>query len=247
MLKVNNLEIGIGKVNLVDGISFDIAENESLSIIGESGSGKSLTATCIMGLLPDALGKKGEINFYDKNLLKMTDKEISKLRLKEIAMIYQNPFNALVPVMTIKDQLNYIYKIQRLPYNHERIESLMAEVNLPMDYLMKYPYELSGGELQRMVILMSMVLLPKLLICDEPTTALDSETGLRIIALLDKLKQEHNMSLLFISHDLTLANKISDKVLIMQNGKIIESGLSDVVYNHPKEDYTKNLLEAAKF
>ncbi len=247
MLKVKDLKISSKNFPLVDGIDFEIAQNEVVSIIGESGSGKSLTATAIMGLLPDNLNKSGEILFNGKNLMALSEREISKIRLKDIAMIYQNPFNALVPVMTIEKQLEYIFKIQKSKVNWIRIEELMNEVDLPEDYLKKYPFELSGGELQRIVILMSMLLRPELLICDEPTTALDSETGLRIISLIQRLKTEYEISVLFISHDLTLAKIIADRVLIMKKGKIIEEGRASKVYEYPKEEYTRDLLNAARF
>ncbi len=232
---------------LVDGIDFAINNNEVISIIGESGSGKSLTATAIMGLLDKSLNKSGEIIFEGKNLLFLKDNQMAKIRLKKIAMIYQNPFNALVPVMTIEKQLEYIYKIQKKNVDWPRIKKLMEEVDLSLEYLKKYPYELSGGELQRVVIVTAMLLRPKLLICDEPTTALDSQTGLRIISLIQRLKNEYGISVLFISHDLTLARIIADRVLIMKKGKIIEEGPAKEVYNNPKEDYTKELLKASEF
>ena len=247
MLRVNNLKISSDKKILVNGIDFEIKKNQILSIIGQSGSGKSLTATAIMGLLPETLNKSGEIILNEKNIMQLKDKEIAKIRMKEMAMIYQNPFNCLVPVMTIEKQLKYIYKIQELSYDTNRIRTLMDEVSLPLEYLKKYSFELSGGELQRIVILMSMLFKPNLLICDEPTTALDSETGLRIINLIKNLKDEYGMSVLFISHDLQLAEIIADKVMIMQEGNIIEHGDAKDIYNRPKEDYTKALLEASKF
>lgn len=247
MLKVNNLKIASDKKSLVNGIDFEIEKNQILSIIGQSGSGKSLTATAIMGLLPNALNKSGEIILNGKNIMELKDKEIAKIRMKEMAMIYQNPFNCLVPVMTIEKQLKYIYKIQELPYDINRIRTLMDEVSLPLEYLKKYSFELSGGELQRIVILMSMLFKPSLLICDEPTTALDSETGLRIINLIKNLKDEYGISVLFISHDLQLAEIIADRVMIMQEGNIIEQGDAKDIYNNPKEDYTKALLEASRF
>lgn len=247
MLRVNNLKISSDKKILVNGIDFEIKKNQILSIIGQSGSGKSLTATAIMGLLPETLNKSGEIILNEKNIMQLKDKEIAKIRMKEMAMIYQNPFNCLVPVMTIEKQLKYIYKIQELPYDTNRIRTLMDEVSLPLEYVKKYSFELSGGELQRIVILMSMLFKPNLLICDEPTTALDSETGLRIINLIKSLKDEYGMSVLFISHDLQLAEIIADRVMIMQDGNIIERGDAKDIYNSPKEDYTKALLEASKF
>lgn len=247
MLKVNNLKISSDKKSLVNGIDFEIEKNQILSIIGQSGSGKSLTATAIMGLLPKTLNKSGEIILNEKNIMQLKDKEIAKIRMKEMAMIYQNPFNCLVPVMTIEKQLKYIYKIQELPYDINRIRTLMDEVSLPLEYLKKYSFELSGGELQRIVILMSMLFKPSLLICDEPTTALDSETGLRIINLIKNLKDEYGISVLFISHDLQLAEIIADRVMIMQEGNIIEQGDAKDIYNNPKEDYTKALLEASRF
>lgn len=247
MLRVNNLKISSDKKILVNGIDFEIKKNQILSIIGQSGSGKSLTATAIMGLLPETLNKSGEIILNEKNIMQLKDKEIAKIRMKEMAMIYQNPFNCLVPVMTIEKQLKYIYKIQELSYDTNRIRTLMDEVSLPLEYLKKYSFELSGGELQRIVILMSMLFKPNLLICDEPTTALDSETGLRIINLIKSLKDEYGMSVLFISHDLQLAEIIADRVMIMQDGNIIERGDAKDIYNSPKEDYTKALLEASKF
>lgn len=247
MLRVNNLKISSDKKILVNGIDFEIEKNQILSIIGQSGSGKSLTATAIMGLLPETLNKSGEIILNEKNIMQLKDKEIAKIRMKEMAMIYQNPFNCLVPVMTLEKQLKYIYKIQELPYDTNRIRTLMDEVSLPLEYLKKYSFELSGGELQRIVILMSMLFNPNLLICDEPTTALDSETGLKIINLIKNLKDEYGMSVLFISHDLQLAEIIADRVMIMQDGNIIERGDAKDIYNNPKQDYTKALLEASRF
>lgn len=247
MLRVNNLKISSDKKVLVNGIDFEIEKNQILSIIGQSGSGKSLTATAIMGLLPKTINKSGEIILNEKNIMELKDKEIAKIRMKEMSMIYQNPFNCLVPVMTIEKQLKYIYKIQELPYDTNRIRILMDEVSLPLEYLKKYSFELSGGELQRIVILMSMLFNPNLLICDEPTTALDSETGLKIINLIKNLKDEYGMSVLFISHDIKLAELIADRVMIMRSGNIIEQGNAKYIYNNPKNEYTKELLKASRF
>ena len=200
MLEVNNLRITVNSKVLVDNISFKLDENKTLGIIGQSGSGKTLTVLSIMGLLDRKVYKiSGNIKFLNKEILGLNEKEIALIRLSDIAMVYQNPFNTFSPVEKINKQLDRIYRIKKLKRDDIKIKKLLEKVSLNESYLKKYPHEMSGGELQRMVIVTALLLKPEIIIFDEPTTSLDINTGRSIIKLLKKLKKEEKFSIIFIS------------------------------------------------
>ena len=241
------MRITVNSKVLVDNISFKLDENKTLGIIGQSGSGKTLTVLSIMGLLDRKIYKiSGNIKFLNNEILGLNEKEIALIRLSEIAMVYQNPFNTFSPVEKINKQLDRIYKIKKLKRDDIKIKYLLEKVSLSESYLKKYPHEMSGGELQRMVIVTALLLKPEIIIFDEPTTSLDINTGRSIIKLLKKLKKEEKFSIIFISHDLNMIEDISDELIVMKNGKIVEKGKALEVINNPKDEYSRKLLKLFK-
>lgn len=247
MLEVNNLRITVNSKVLVDNISFKLDENKTLGIIGQSGSGKTLTVLSIMGLLDRKVYKiSGNIKFLNKEILGLNEKEIALIRLSDIAMVYQNPFNTFSPVEKINKQLDRIYRIKKLKRDDIKIKKLLEKVSLNESYLKKYPHEMSGGELQRMVIVTALLLKPEIIIFDEPTTSLDINIGRSIIKLLKKLKKEEKFSIIFISHDLDIIEDVSDELIVMKNGKIVEKGKVSEVINNPKDEYSRKLLKLFK-
>lgn len=247
MLEVNNLRITVNSKVLIDNISFKLDENKTLGIIGQSGSGKTLTVLSIMGLLDRKVYKiSGNIKFLNKEILGLNEKEIALIRLSDIAMVYQNPFNTFSPVEKINKQLYRIYRIKKLKRDDIKIKKLLEKVSLNESYLKKYPHEMSGGELQRMVIVTALLLKPEIIIFDEPTTSLDINTGRSIIKLLKKLKKEEKFSIIFISHDLDMIEDVSDELIVMKNGKIVEKGKALEVINNPKDEYSRKLLKLFK-
>ena len=247
MLEVNNLRITVNSKVLVDNISFKLDENKTLGIIGQSGSGKTLTVLSIMGLLDRKVYKiSGNIKFLNKEILGLNEKEIALIRLSDIAMVYQNPFNTFSPVEKINKQLDRIYRIKKLKRDDIKIKKLLEKVSLNESYLKKYPHEMSGGELQRMVIVTALLLKPEIIIFDEPTTSLDINTGRSIIKLLKKLKKEEKFSIIFISHDLDMIEDVSDELIVMKNGKIVEKGKALEVINNSKDEYSRKLLKLFK-
>ena len=234
--------------NLIDGVSFDIKKNEIVGLIGESGSGKSLTSLSILGLLEkNKFNISGEIIFNGNNLLDLDNNAMMEIRGSEISMIFQEPMSALNPTMKIGKQIFEVFKAHKnLSFKNttERIKKLIKKVRLDNveNLLDKYPHQISGGQKQRVMIVMALSCNPQLLIADEPTTALDVTIQKEIIEILKNLQKSEKLSILFISHDLRLVSNISDKILIMKNGKIIEEGSNKNIINYPKENYTKALL-----
>ena len=234
--------------NLIDGVSFDIKKNEIVGLIGESGSGKSLTSLSILGLLEkNKFNISGEIIFNGNNLLDLDNNAMMEIRGSEISMIFQEPMSALNPTMKIGKQIFEVFKAHKnLSFKNttERIKKLIKKVKLDNveNLLDKYPHQISGGQKQRVMIVMALSCNPQLLIADEPTTALDVTIQKEIIEILKNLQKSEKLSILFISHDLRLVSNISDKILIMKNGKIIEQGSNKKIINYPKENYTKALL-----
>ena len=232
---------------LVDNVSFKLNRNETLGIIGQSGSGKTLTVLSVMGLLDRNIYEvSGSIKFMGKEILELSEKETVLIRLSDIAIVYQNPFNTFSPVEKINKQLDRIYKIKKLKRDDIKIKYLLEKVSLNESYLKKYPHEMSGGELQRIVIVTALLLNPEVLICDEPTTSLDVNTGKSIIKLLKKLQKEEKFSIIFISHDLDMIEDISDGLIVMKSGKIVEKGKASEVINNPKDEYSRKLLKLFK-
>lgn len=247
MIEVTNLKIEASEKVLVNEISFKLSENESLGIIGSSGSGKTLTSLSLMGLLDTDIYKiTGSIKLFGEEIIGISEKEMAKKRLSEISFVYQNPFNTFSPVEKIKKQFDRIYKIKKLKKDNEKIRRLLEEVSLNESHLEKFPYELSGGELQRLVIVTALLLNPKVLICDESTTALDVEVGEKIIELLNIIRKKEKLSLIFVTHDLSIIGNITERLIIMNNGKIVESGKTEEILRSPKDEYTKKLLSYSR-
>ena len=252
ILDVLGLNISFGenkqKTTVVHDIDFSLYENEILAIVGESGSGKSVTSKAIMGLLQDKNTHiKGRINFEETSLLSLSSKEFAKLRGNDIAMIFQEPMSALNPSLTCGFQVAEILlhhkKVSASEVKKEVLQ-LFEKVKLPrpQDMYTSYPHQISGGQMQRVVIAMAIACKPKLLIADEPTTALDVTVQKEILQLLKDLQKQTGMSMLFISHDLALVCELADRVLVMYKGNIVEKGTVKEIFEAPKKPYTKALL-----
>ena len=233
-----------GRVQAIDGISFSLAQRELLGIVGESGSGKSTVAKLLTGLHTPTGGK---ILLDGKDITHAHGKE-RRMLYTRIQMVFQDAVGSFNPRRTIGAMIGETICRLCTPDKHDtkrRVAELLTEVGLPTSYATRYPHEMSGGECQRAAIARAMAVHPEILVCDEATSALDVSVQAKIIALLLHLQREHGMSLLFISHDLPLVSSIADRVLIMQNGRIIEQGETSHVLREPSEDYTRNLLRAA--
>mgnify|MGYP000831886280 CR=1 FL=1 len=240
-----------GRTVSVDHVNFHVDKGEVVCIVGESGCGKSVTSLSIMGLLGrGGTVTEGSVVFEDKNLLTMTEKELDKIRGDRLTMIFQDPLTSLDPVFTVGNQLmESIRKHMRLSKEEarKRAEQILGKVGMPdpCAVMKKYPHTLSGGMRQRVMIAMALCCNPGLLIADEPTTALDVTIQAQILELLEQLKEEMGLSILFISHDMRVVYQLCDRVMIMKDGTIVESGDVDTVYFSPQHEYTKELLEAA--
>ena len=250
LLEVKKLRISLAKKPklLVNNISFKIKKNEIIGLIGESGSGKSLTSLSILNLLNKKQFEiSGDILFENNDILKFSKNEILLTRGAKISMIFQEPMSALNPTMKIGEQLFEMYSShQNIPFQNitNRIKNLIQKVKLDgVDNLLeKYPHQISGGQKQRVMIVMALACSPKLLIADEPTTALDVTVQKEIVEILKSLQKTENLSILFISHDLKLVSKITDRLLIIKNRVIVERGYNKSIFKAPKSDYTKALL-----
>ena len=250
LLEVKKLRISLAKKPklLVNNISFKIKKNEIIGLIGESGSGKSLTSLSILNLLNKKQFEiSGDILFENNDILKFSKNEMLLTRGAKISMIFQEPMSALNPTMKIGEQLFEMYSShQNIPFQKitNRIKNLIQKVKLDgVDNLLeKYPHQISGGQKQRVMIVMALACSPKLLIADEPTTALDVTVQKEIVEILKSLQKTENLSILFISHDLKLVSKITDRLLIIKNGVIVERGYNKSIFKDPKSDYTKALL-----
>lgn len=231
---------------ILDNISLTIKKNKILGIVGESGSGKSMLAKTIMGLLPDFFIAHGNILY--KNYFQLSDeKSYRKIRGNIISIIFQNGYEAFNPIKKIQDQLNEIFiEVKEKEKNQENIESSLHAVDLTPAkfYLSRYPHQLSGGQLQRLMLAISMLQQPSLLIADEPTTALDPLTQFSIIKILKNFSQVGNCAMIFISHDLGLVEYMSDEILVLKNGKIIEHASTEEIIQRPSQPYTQSIVKA---
>lgn len=251
MLKVKDLNIKFfqdkTEISVVKKISFQLKKNQILGIVGESGSGKSLTSLSIMGLLPKNAVLEGEILFDGKNILELDQKELLKIRGNKIGMIFQEPMSSLNPTMTCGNQVAEVLQqhanLKKSEIKQE-VLSLFEKVKLPRPEAIftSYPHQISGGQKQRVMIAMAIACKPDLLIADEPTTALDVTVQKEIISLLKVLQEENEMSILFISHDLSLVSEIADQVLVLQKGEVVECGTAKSIFLSPQEEYTKALI-----
>jgi peptide/nickel transport system ATP-binding protein len=234
-----------GKIHALDDVNFSLEKGESLGIAGESACGKSTLGLSLIRMIPNGKIVSGKIIFDGKSFLDIPDSEFDKKhRWKDISMIFQGAMNSLDPVFTIKEQFIEILKEHDFKGNLEKIiiDSLLS-INLQENILQKYPHELSGGMKQRVIIAMALLLKPKFVIADEPTTALDVLTQAQIINLFKKLKRD-GMTLMFISHDLAVLSEVAEKIGVMYGGKMIEFGNSSEIFKNPKHPYTIGLLES---
>ncbi|RYL93980.1 ABC transporter ATP-binding protein [Sporolactobacillus sp. Y61] len=254
ILTVDHLNIGFkqsyGRTSVIDDISFVLEEGQTLCIVGESGCGKSLTSLAIMGLLPSG-GKiiNGHILYKGKDISRQGQKELSKIRGKEISMIFQEPMTALNPLHSIGHQIAEVLRIHTRISKHEAKEQTIHMLKLvgipsPEKRYGQYPHELSGGMRQRVMIAMALICHPGLLIADEPTTALDVTIQAQILELIQNLKDQFNMSLLLITHDLGVVSEVADKVIVMYAGQVVEYGNTKQLFNDPKHPYTKGLINS---
>jgi peptide/nickel transport system ATP-binding protein len=252
LLCVNNLGIDIvrGKnvFSAVKSISFELEEGEILGIVGESGCGKSLTALSIPGLLPRAAEtSSGSIVFGGRNLLTLPERELCRIRGNEISMVFQEPLLSLNPLLRIGRQIEeslLLHGKKDRKGNREQVLEIMARLGLPdpPGMIRAYPHQLSGGMCQRVMIALAMICGPRLLIADEPTTALDATIQAQILELIKKINKERGTAILFISHDLSIIRRICRRVIVMYAGKIVESGKAEDVFERPLHEYTKGLI-----
>jgi|TARA_B110000037_G_scaffold144246_1_gene163148 peptide/nickel transport system ATP-binding protein len=248
ILKINKLKVfpnNNPRLNLVKNISLSLKKGKTTCIVGESGSGKSLTALSIMQLLSSQLNMSGSIVFEGVNLVNLTKEDIRKRRGKDVAMIFQEPMTSLNPVLTIGYQIEEAIKVHNNLLKAElnkRVEELLNIVGIPTDRINSYPDELSGGQRQRVMIAMAISCSPRLLIADEPTTALDVTVQAQILDLLNSLKIKFEMTMLFITHDFGVVEDIADDVVVMYQGEIVEQGTVLKVLKKPMHPYTKALL-----
>ncbi len=250
ILKIENLNVRFylnrNELQAVKNSSFDIYEGECLAIVGESGSGKSVTALSIMKLINENAGTfiNGKISFENQNILKLNEEALRKIRGKRISMIFQEPMTSLNPLHNIRKQIKecFINEYE----DDQRLIALLKEVGIDnaKEKLDHYPHQLSGGQRQRIMIAMAIANKPNLLIADEPTTALDVTIQKQILELLDKLRKKFNMSLLLITHDLSIVKKISHRVCVMKKGIIVENNTTNSLFINPKHPYTKKLLDS---
>ncbi|WP_445487587.1 ABC transporter ATP-binding protein [Niallia sp. 03133] len=254
MLEIKNLRVDFdsrrGKIEALKNINLTIKKGEIVGIVGESGSGKSITAFSILGLLEkNAQIPNGEITYMGQNLLALKKKELQAIRGKKIAMIFQEPMTALHPTMKVGKQLAEVLKRHRRISNKEAyrlaIEALKdVHIHHPEQVAKQYPFELSGGMRQRIVIALAMAAPPELLIADEPTTALDVTIQHEILQLIQELNEKKGTAVLFITHDLGVVAQICDRTIVMYAGEMIESGKTKEVLSQPQHPYTKALIEA---
>ncbi|SDZ25387.1 MULTISPECIES: ABC transporter ATP-binding protein [unclassified Bacillus (in: firmicutes)] len=253
LLEVKDLQVSFdthaGEVQAVRGVTFDLKKGETLAIVGESGSGKSVTSKALMGLIPNPPGriKEGEIVFDGRDLTKLTEKEMQQVRGKEIAMIFQDPMTSLNPTMTIGNQImEGLIKHQGMSKADARKVALelldLVGIPNPEARLKQYPHQFSGGMRQRVVIAMALACNPKLLIADEPTTALDVTIQAQILELMKDIQQKTEAAIIFITHDLGVVANVADRVAVMYAGKVVEIGTVDEIFYNPKHPYTWGLI-----
>jgi peptide/nickel transport system ATP-binding protein len=256
LLALHNLSVKSGDTLLVSNLSFSLGRGERLGLIGESGSGKSLTSLAVTGLLPSGLSASGSAILAGQEVIGASDRQLNQLRGTAVAIVFQEPLTALDPLMRVGKQvaepLARRARRDRRPLDDKALDAavldLLAEVALPepQRIAQSYPHKLSGGQRQRIAIAMALACRPDLLIADEPTTALDVTTQAEILSLLDRLARERNMALLFISHDLPVVATTVDRVVVLRGGEAVEAGAVAEVFSAPRHDYTKSLLAAAR-
>src|SRR5947199_1888479 len=255
VLDIDNLVVGLGKnprnQRIIDGVSLQVRERETLCLVGESGSGKSVTALSVMGLLQKGslVPSGGSIKLVCEEILGLSDRRLRQLRATRMAMIFQEPMTALNPVVPVGKQVDEVLRVHTdldARARRQKILAMMEQVRLPdvKRIFASYPHRLSGGQRQRIMIAMALVLEPKLLIADEPTTALDVTTQKQILTLIRDLQRDHGTAVLFITHDMGVVAEIADRVAVMRQGRIVETGALQQILRNPAMEYTRNLLSA---
>ncbi|OZI12536.1 peptide ABC transporter ATP-binding protein [Bacillaceae bacterium SAS-127] len=255
VLDVKNLHVSFdthaGEVKAVRGVDFHLTKGETLAIVGESGSGKSVTTKTLMRLIPNPPGriKEGQMLFEGKDLVKLSEKEMEKVRGKEISMIFQDPMTSLNPTMTVgKQVMEPLVKHQNMSKDaaKKRAVELLSLVGLPNpeERVKQYPHQFSGGQRQRVVIAIALACNPKILIADEPTTALDVTIQAQILELMKDLQKKIDTSIIFITHDLGVVANVADRVAVMYGGQIVETGTVDEIFYDPRHPYTWGLLSS---
>ena len=249
-LNIENLNIRLKQKKIIKDVNIKIEDGEIVGLVGESGCGKSITALSILKLIDESVMKitSGKILFNKNNLLSKSEKDLKTIRGKEISMIFQEPMTSLNPVFSIGNQINEVLLIHEKLDNKvatERTIDLLEKVGIPDPQISidKFPHQLSGGQRQRVMIAMALACRPKLLIADEPTTALDVIVQAQILKIIKSLKKEYNMSVLLITHDLGLVQDFCDKVNVMYDGRIVESAECSKIFQNPTHQYTKDLLK----
>ncbi len=250
LLDITNLSLRLGPMEILKEVSLSVEAGDIVAITGESGSGKSMTAFSVMGLLPDTAEATGEITLSGTKLLEQSEAQMCSLRGQSIGMVFQEPMTALNPVKTIGDQVMetiLIHKAMPADQARARARELLDRVGLPADRfpLSRFPHELSGGQRQRVVIAMAIALRPKLLIADEPTTALDVTTQAQILELLRDLVREFDMGLMIITHDLAVVADLADRIVVMRHGEVVETGSTQGLLYGMQHPYTKMLFAAS--
>jgi oligopeptide/dipeptide ABC transporter ATP-binding protein len=255
LLEVENLQVGFdteaGLLRAVDGVSFSIDSGRVLGLVGESGCGKSVTASSILRLIPSPPGRilGGSVRFAGTDVLQLAGSELTRIRGQEIAMIFQDPMTSLNPVFTVEKQLAEVLRFRfglDRPAARVRCVEMLREVGIaePETRLASYPHELSGGMKQRVMIAMALLCQPKLLIADEPSTALDVTIQAQILALIRDLQRKTGAAVIFITHDMGVVAQMCDEVAVMYAGRIVERGTIDAVFAHSEHPYTRGLLRS---
>ena len=249
-LEVRDLIVDIGGRRVVDGISFDVPDGARVGLIGESGSGKSLTALALLGLLPEGATASGSIRWNGRELIGLSDRELAELRGDEIGIVFQEPRTALNPIRTVGRQIAESIRIHEGLPRREALDRAIAEAERvrlpdPAQIVRRYPHQLSGGQRQRVAIAMALACRPRLLIADEPTTALDVTIQAEILELLASLVETDGMSLVFITHDLAVLSQVASHALVLENGRVVEHGPLSSLLTTPQSPITQGLLRDA--
>src|SRR5256714_3285652 len=255
VLDIDDLIVALGEDararRIIDGVSLQVAKAETLCLVGESGSGKSVTSLTVMGLLQKGslVASGGSVKLVGEELLTASDRRLRQLRATTMAMIFQEPMTALNPVVPVGRQIDEVLRTHTdldARARRQRILQMMEQVRLPEieRIFASYPHRLSGGQRQRIMIAMALVLEPKLLIADEPTTALDVTTQKQILTLIRDLQRDHGTAVLFITHDMGVVAEIADRVAVMRHGQLVETGALDTILRKPTMEYTRNLLSS---
>ena len=248
-VSIRDLSIAINSKPIVHGVDLDIADGERVGLVGSSGSGKSMIAKAVMGLLPPTARVEGSVELGGTQIVGASDNVIADLRGRYVGMVFQDPSAALNPVMTVAQQVGlplYLHYDLTLAERLERVTRMLDKVGLREDVLCKYPHELSGGQRQRVGIATALVTSPRLIIADEPTTALDSITQRQIVDLLISLVDDAKASMLFITHDFTVLSRATTRCYVLDRGRIAEFGTTADVLADPKTDEGRRLVEAAR-